>query len=86
MKTELRMTVVRIAFLMSVFALAVALSGCLSIKVEDLGYEPLRDKNGEVLVDKDGKAQIVHKGQVCIASRGKVKKLYLEVSPERNRE
>ena len=26
------------------------------------------------------------KGQVCIASRGKVKKLYLEVSPERNRE
>lgn len=63
MKTELRMTVVRIAFLMSVFALAVALSGCLSIKVEDLGYEPLRDKNGEVLVDKDGKAQIVHKGQ-----------------------
>jgi len=26
------------------------------------------------------------KGQVCIASRGEVKKLYLEVSPERNRE
>ena len=25
-------------------------------------------------------------GQVCIASRGKVKKLYLEVSSERNRE
>ena len=26
------------------------------------------------------------KGQVCIASRGEVKKLYLKVSPERNRE
>ena len=29
---------------------------------------------------------VCHKGLVCIASRGEVKKLYLKVSPERNRE
>jgi hypothetical protein len=39
------------------------LSGCLSIKVEDHGYEALRDSNGDVVVDKDGKAQLIHKGQ-----------------------
>lgn len=38
-------------------------SGCLSIKVEDFGYEVLRDADGKVLVDSDGKAQTVHKGQ-----------------------
>ena len=39
------------------------LSGCLSIKVEDHGYEALRDKDGNVLVANDGTAQTIHKGQ-----------------------
>ena len=63
MKTEIRDLFIRAAFFASAIALAVSIAGCLSIKVEDYGYEALRDKNGEVLVDKEGKAQTVHTGQ-----------------------
>lgn len=40
-----------------------ALAGCMSIKVEDKGYEVLRDASGLPLVDKDGKVQLAHRGQ-----------------------
>ena len=38
-------------------------AGCLSIKVEDHGYEALLNPDGSVVVDKKGTAQLVHKGQ-----------------------
>ena len=44
-------------------ALAATFAGCLSITVEDYGYEVVEDSAGTPLVDKEGKVQTIHKGQ-----------------------
>lgn len=44
-------------------ALAATFAGCLSITVEDYGYEVVKDSAGTPLVDKEGKVQTIHKGQ-----------------------
>lgn len=44
-------------------AMAAALSGCMSITVEDYGREVVRDLSGAPIVAKDGTVQTVHKGQ-----------------------
>lgn len=49
--------------LLTFAALAAVLSGCLSITVEDYGYEVIRDANGAPMVNKDGVVQTIHKGQ-----------------------
>ena len=42
---------------------AAVLAGCLAIKVEDYGHEPIRDKDGNPVLDANGQVQTVHKGQ-----------------------
>ena len=44
-------------------ACAITLAGCLAIKVEDYGMEPVRDAAGNPVVDSNGVVQTVHKGQ-----------------------
>lgn len=38
-------------------------TGCVSMEVEDYGYEVVRDADGKPLVDTNGTVQTVHKGQ-----------------------
>lgn len=44
-------------------ATTAALSGCMSITVEDYGREVIRDLNGAPILAADGTVQTVHKGQ-----------------------
>ena len=46
-----------------IITITAALSGCMSITVEDYGHEVVRDQNGAPIVAKDGTVQTVHKGQ-----------------------
>lgn len=38
-------------------------TGCVSMEVDDYGYEVVRDADGKPLVDANGTVQTVHKGQ-----------------------
>lgn len=63
MKTELKITFMRIAFLFVIFSVAYFVSGCMSITVEDFGREVIRDSSGAPIVANDGTVQTIHKGQ-----------------------
>lgn len=49
--------------LLIIAAIAVTFAGCMSITVEDYGYDVVRDANDAPIVAKDGTVQKVHKGQ-----------------------
>ena len=46
-----------------IITIAAALSGCMSITVEDYGYEVVKGANGAPLVANDGTVQKIYKGQ-----------------------
>lgn len=59
MEPTVKSSLAQLAFLACCFIIA----GCLAIKVEDYGHEPVRDAAGNPVVDSNGVVQTVHKGQ-----------------------
>ena len=64
-------------------ACAAAMTGCVSMEVEDYGYDVVKDAAGNPVCDTNGVVQTVHKGQKWDYNKNMVDQAYDEVDFKR---